>query len=57
MMQQNPVSLQAIQANIQEHTAMVYKQQRSNKPFRSTTYHRLIKCKNMPEVIAKTNHG
>ena len=27
MMQQNPVSLQAIQANIQEHTAMVYKQQ------------------------------
>jgi hypothetical protein len=27
MMQQNPVSLQAIQANIQEHTSMVYKQQ------------------------------
>ena len=27
MMQQNPVALQAIQANIQEHTAMVYKQQ------------------------------
>ena len=27
MMQQNPVALQAIQANIQEHTSMVYKQQ------------------------------
>ena len=27
MMQQNPVAIQAIQANIQEHTAMVYKQQ------------------------------
>jgi len=27
MMQQNPVALQSIQANVQEHTAMVYKQQ------------------------------
>ena len=27
MMQQNPIALQAIQANIQEHTSMVYKQQ------------------------------
>jgi len=27
MMQQNPVALQTIQANIQEHTSMVYKQQ------------------------------
>jgi hypothetical protein len=27
MMQQNPIALQSIQANIQEHTAMVYKQQ------------------------------